>query len=1007
MLTGGAPARSFSVRRRLPFLLPWAALILILAPAVPAETRAADGWVEAVLSYRPDQTAADATQAYERFALEFPLETDWLLQDLGRERLTAWLEGREGVDALARGLMDTILARSGRDPAAEGVAAVLARYLEFCSARRKERLRVVRRLAPRIVFTRRHHLAGSHYAYTEGQSDAQHERHFRPGSALCLLDLGGGLGVHGTVTTLVDDPGGVIRDPAVSHDGERVLFAWKKADRDDDYHLYELSLGTRVVRQLTFGPGVADYEGAYLPDGRIVFSSTRCVQTVDCWWTEVSNLFVCEADGTGIRRLGYDQVHTNYPQVLADGRVLYTRWEYSDRGQLFPQGLFQMRPDGTGQTEFYGNNSWFPTSLLHARDVPGVPGMVLAIASGHHSSQAGKLVLVDVRRGRQENRGVTLVAPVRDTPAVRIDAYGQAGPLWQHPFALTADDYLVSHLPWGRRNPDDRFEGRFGIYWMHRNGDRELLARDPQLPCSQPVPLVARVPEHRLPEVADPRSDTAVVYLQDVYAGPGLRGVVRGTVSAIRVVGLEYRAAGIGHNENHGPAGGALVSTPVAVGNGTWDPKRVLGEAPVYADGSALFRVPARTPVYFQVLDASGYAVQTMRSWATLQGREAFSCVGCHEPKSSTPDLGPRTQAMAAGVVELTATVPGGDGFSFPRHIQPILDRHCVDCHRDRSLTRRERLAGVYPEGEKRVLSPISADWRYTLDPPAGAWHEPAFDDGDWVAGTAGFGRVGTPGGTVNTDWHTGDVWLRRRFRVPADLPGTAALYLEVCHDEDVEVYLNGRPVLELSGYITDFRIVGLRGNAAGLLSAGTENTLAVHCRQTAGGQFIDLALVGLVCPQAGTGTGERDQGLAFSLLPTPVVDPVAKRAWSESYLELTNAVPRAGEHMWTGVPDPRVNWISAQSVPDMLPPRSAGACRSSLLDMLRGGHHGVDLSDLEFRTLACWIDLLVPFCGDYTEAHAWSEDEIERYARFQRKRAALGHDSGGAGSAAPGAGSH
>ena len=111
---------------------------------------------------------------------------------------------------------------------------------------------------------------------------------------------------------------------------------------------------------------------------------------------------------------------------MDDGRVIYTRWDYNDRGQIFVQPLFQMNPDGTGQTEFYGNNSWFPTTIAHARGIPGTQ-KVLAILCGHHTPQAGKLAVIDPARGRQENAGVQLVAPVRDTPAERTDAYGQAG----------------------------------------------------------------------------------------------------------------------------------------------------------------------------------------------------------------------------------------------------------------------------------------------------------------------------------------------------------------------------------------------------------------------------------------------------------------------------------------------------------------------------------------------------------------------------------------------------
>ena len=211
--------------------------------------------------------------------------------------------------------------------------------------RRERRLAGLRQRWPRIVFAKHYNLGGSHYAYTEGQSDAQSERTFVPGAALCLLEFDG-RAVQ--VRTLIDDAQGVIRDPDVSWDGRRILFSWKRSDWNDDYHLYEYDPESSRVRQITSGLGFADYEGVYLPSGDLVFNSTRCVQTVDCWWTEVSNLYTCDRDGARLRRLTFDQVHDNYPTVLPDGRILYTRWEYSDRGQIYVQGLFQMNPDGTG-----------------------------------------------------------------------------------------------------------------------------------------------------------------------------------------------------------------------------------------------------------------------------------------------------------------------------------------------------------------------------------------------------------------------------------------------------------------------------------------------------------------------------------------------------------------------------------------------------------------------------------------------------------------------------------
>ncbi len=551
-------------------------------------------------------------------------------------------------------------------------------YVDACQARRRQRLQSLVQQAPRIVFTKHYTLGGSHYAYTEGLSDAQAERHFVPGTALGILAWDG---TDYRAETLVRDDTGVIRDPDVSWNGRRILFAWKKSDRQDDYHLYELDVSTRSVPQLTHGLGVADYEGAYLPGGDIIFNSTRCVQTVDCWWTEVSNLYRCDGDGQLLRRLAFDQVHDNFPTVTPDGRILYTRWEYNDRGQIYPQPLLQMNADGTHQREFYGGNSFFPTTILHARAIPG-GNRVLAIATGHHARQTGKLIEIDPGAGRQENHGVQLVAPVRDTPADRVDAYGQSGELFQYPYPLSDRQFLVTYHPGGWSWRHGPLGPLFGIYWMDRQGRRELLWHDPQLPCSQPVPLTARRQPRVFPSQVDYRQDSATCYIQDVYAGTGCANVPRGTVQRLRVVALDFRAAGIGSNRNHGPGGGALISTPVAIGNGAWDPKRILGEAMVQPDGSAYFCVPARTPLYFQLLDQRGQLVQTMRSWTTLQPGENASCVGCHEHPNSVPlAQRPLSDALRQGPERLRPRHGLSDGFSFSHYVQPILDQHCVRCH--------------------------------------------------------------------------------------------------------------------------------------------------------------------------------------------------------------------------------------------------------------------------------------------------------------------------------------
>ncbi len=581
-------------------------------------------------------------------------------------------------------------------------------YLDAAAARRAARLGPHRDQLRRVVFAKHALMGGSHYAYTEGQSDAQHERHFKPGSALCMMELDG---LFATVNTLLADSAGVIRDPDVSYDGSRVLFAWKKADREDDYHLYELNLATGECRTLTEGLGYADYEGVYLPDGNIVFNSTRSVQTVDCWWTEVSNLFLCDGDGRFMRQVGFDQVHTNFPTVTHDGRVIYTRWDYNDRGQIYPQGLFQMNPDGTGQRALYGNNSYFPTTLIHARSIPGT-GKYVAIFTGHHTTQKGWLGIIDPGQGREEADGAQLIAPMRATPADRIDHYGQDGDQFLYPYPLSEREFLVSFQPGGK--------GPFGLYYMDEDGRRELLVNDPAIHCNRAIPACARTRPAPRPSAVNYRAETGTVYMQDVYYGVGLPDVPRGTIAALRVVALEYRAAGVGSNGNSGPAGGALVSTPISI-QGAWDVKRILGTVPVQSDGSATFEVPARTPIYFQAIDRQGHAVQTMRSWTTLMPGEVQSCVGCHDHKNASPPVARLTQAAMAGPRPLDGFYGSARGFSFIQEIQPILDRHCVACHHldtpPAYLSNANAPRGPWQRADDRTIVPaFSLQGKQTLD---------------------------------------------------------------------------------------------------------------------------------------------------------------------------------------------------------------------------------------------------------------------------------------------------
>jgi hypothetical protein len=130
-------------------------------------------------------------------------------------------------------------------------------------------------------------------------------------------------------------------------------------------------------------------------------------------------------------------------------------------------------------------------------------------------------------------------------------------------------------------------------------------------------------------------------------------------------------------------------------------------------------------------------------------------------------------------------------------------------------------------------------DWRFTLEKPGDHWAEPSFDDSKWAVAPGGFGTEGTPGTRVRTRWSTPDIWIRRTLKLDS-VPSSP--WLVIHHDEDAEVYLNGKPAFRVQGYTTNYVSIPLSAQAAGLLRVG-DNTIAVHCRQTGGGQYIDVGL--------------------------------------------------------------------------------------------------------------------------------------------------------------------
>jgi hypothetical protein len=246
-----------------------------------------------------------------------------------------------------------------------------------------------------------------------------------------------------------------------------------------------------------------------------------------------------------------------------------------------------MKPDGTAQTALYGNNSWFPTSMLHARAIPNSNGKVMFIAAGHGTPQSGKLAIVNPNIASEEEDGVIFLAPVRQAvnQPKEPNFARREGNRWKYPYPLDESHFLASfrhesEAPFYRED-----NKQYNLVFMNADGRYVVLASDPNTSCNHPVVLAPR-PAPQLPvSTVDYRKKTGVFTMENIYHGPGLADVPKGTIKKLRVVALKYRAAVVGGNGNRGAAGSGGVFTPVGARNTTWDAKAILGEAEVYSDG--------------------------------------------------------------------------------------------------------------------------------------------------------------------------------------------------------------------------------------------------------------------------------------------------------------------------------------------------------------------------------------------------------------------------------------
>ncbi len=544
---------------------------------------------------------------------------------------------------------------------------------------------------------------------------------------LLVLD---GLHPGGALRKLAGSRPGMFWRPDLSFDGRKVLFCYRPQG-DRTFHLYEVDVDGSNPRQLTSGD-YDDLDPIYMPDGHIAFLSNRGNSYARCAVGHPSYVLArCDADGKNIYIISANNEPEYTPALLHDGRVVYTRWEYTDKELFRIQSLWTMRPDGTGASAFWGNQSYWPDMLVEARPIPG-SRRVMFSAQGHHDIVHGSIGIIDPSAGYDYPDGLTKVTADRPWPEVgdgpderqECDSYHASGAFdgYRTPYPLSEELFLVSARrpeKTGRQSLLGSYtlpKSRFALYLMDVYGNRELiwaggydvLYAMPIRPRPRPPALVDRVAWPG-PASEGRRVEPGVVYSADVFEG--VPDSVRQKARHVRVIVLDYTTFTFGLKTQAPGAWGQRSGLHMHAGpplsiTGNDGFKRVLGTVPIEADGSICIEVPPCKLLHFQLLDEHYRALQTMRSSANVMPGEWRGCQGCHESHSRAPSEG-SAYALRKRPVQPTPP-PWGPQYTlgYERDIQPILDRYCGSCHQGDGearkacdLTLRPSVdAGTFPE---------------------------------------------------------------------------------------------------------------------------------------------------------------------------------------------------------------------------------------------------------------------------------------------------------------------
>lgn len=480
----------------------------------------------------------------------------------------------------------------------------------------------------------------------------------------------------GVVTPITNFTGASISDPCVSFDGTKILFSMRQAGQSWR-NIWEINADGTGLRQVTGGGG-HDFDPLYLPDGRIMFTSSRAGIMDEYNHSPTENLHVCDADGSNIERISFNQSDDFDPELLPDGRIMYTRWDHFGTFNRFP--LFFTNPDGSGTFHQFGPHN---RNFFHPTPTPD--GRLIAIESTMINEDAGPIAMLKLEQGPADpatgGNGLHW-----DRLTVQVNTDGEPWPYgaFKYPRAIGGNLYVASYtLPAATEGDvdyalytftlDQAGGGTVGDPATFSINNLTFLYNDPNTNEYDAVLLKARTPPPVIPSTLDPSLDYGEFIAQDVFN----RGTADGQERPVRGVDPIDSIAVIA-------ARPTMSGEPNDFSANEFEKRALIGFAPVQSDGSFRIRVPANTPISFATLDSEGRGFVVKRTHIYVRPGEVFdNCTGCHEDRAAGGPAPTNPNPMAAMMPAHDLNVPSSEWqvINYESVIGPIVEAKCATCH--------------------------------------------------------------------------------------------------------------------------------------------------------------------------------------------------------------------------------------------------------------------------------------------------------------------------------------